>query len=244
MKTILVGALLIFNSAVFAQLGGPCDVMGPQDSTDWGIGVIRWYDHYFKGVNVGNKTFAIANDSIRQIGSKAIRIAYADVIRVGHLDNQFLKVFEIKNTQYKVLVNTIEGGLWVDFNQLDSEGVSFHTYYSILFHDNPNGIGQWRNNLRSLGVNLFESCLNLRTAPSTESKIVRCIEKNVSDLKFHRISIVSHEEAWAFVLVHEYVYAGDGGEGCEYKVQNEFQGWVKAIDDKGRPNLWFGLSSY
>jgi hypothetical protein len=244
MKTILIGALLIFHSSVFAQLGGPCDIMVPHDSTDWGIGVIKCSDQYFTGVNRENKTFYISKDSIRAFNSKAMAIGDEDVTRVGHVEYLFLKVFEIKNTQYKVLVNTIEGGLWVDFNQLDSKGIAFNTYYSILFNDNPNGLGQWRKSLRSLGVNLFESCLNMRAQPSLDSKIVRCISKNVNDLKFHRISIAYHKDAWAYIVVHEYVSDSDGGEGCQYKIQSEFSGWVKAVDDKGYPNLWFSLTAY
>src|SRR5688500_18281369 len=138
MRTILLGALLIFYSSAFAQLGGPCDIMAPRDTTDWGIGVIRWYDKYFKALDRQDEAFVIGQVSIYKVGSAGIPISHADVAYAGYIDYRFLKVFEIKNTLHKVLVNTIEGGLWVDFDQLNSNGVTFNTYYSILFNDNPN----------------------------------------------------------------------------------------------------------
>jgi hypothetical protein len=246
MRPILLLTLLIHYSNVFGQLGGPCSIMVPQDSTDWGIGVIKWErDKYLKGINQQSKVFIVEQFTIREDNSTAIQIEGADILHAGHYGNVFLKVFEIKNTSYKILSNTVEGGLWIDFNEINSKGLTFNTYYSILFNDNPNSVGSWRNAPGSLGVNLFKSCLNVRTEPSTNGKVVRCISRNINDIKFHRISIEYHKEAWAFITVNEYASdSGDVGEGCQYKLLNEFRGWAKLIDDKGYPNLWFSVTNY
>jgi hypothetical protein len=244
MRIVLIAALMLFHAALFGQLGGACSVMGPRDSTEWGIGVIKWdHDKYVKGVNQ-NKTYTIGATLIRLDNATTFPVKSTDLVFAGHYGNQFLKVFEIKNTLYKVLVNSIEGGLWIEFDELNSKGLTFNTYYSVLFNDNPSSVGVWRNSPGSLGVNLFKSCLNLRTDATVDSKIIKCISKNVDDRKFHRIDIEYHSGAWAFIVVNEFVIEPNQGEGCHYKLQNETRGWAKIIDDKGYPNLWFSVTNY
>jgi hypothetical protein len=247
MRLIILAALLIFQSNLFGQLGGACSVMGPQDSTEWGIGVIKWEsDTYFKGTDRQNRKFAIGQTLIRFDNATALPIKRADLVFAGNYGNQFFKVFEVKNTLYKVLSNSIEGGLWVNFDELNSKGLVFNTYYSILFNDNPDTVGPWRNRPGSLGVNLFKSCLNVRAEASTDSKVIACISKNVDDRKFHRFNIEYHDDnGWAFIVVQEYVIdTSESGEGCHYKIQSELRGWARAIDEKGYPNIWFSVTNY
>lgn len=231
------------NFKIYGQLDEVCGIMGPQDSTEWGIGAIRWEkDKYLKAYSERLKIFyTISSSTIRLDNSTKIPVERTDIIFAEHYGNIFLKVFEIKNTKYKVLTNSIEGGLWIDFDDLNSNGLVFNTYYSILFNDNLKG------SRPSLGVNLFKSCLNLREEPSINSKILKCFSKNVSGRKFHKISIQHFREAWAFIIVQEYVAIADNenfGEGCGFKVENEYRGWSKIIDEKGYPNVWYGLTKY
>lgn len=248
-KLLLTLTTLVLHTSVFGQFGEVCGIMEPRDSTEWGIGVIKWESEvYVKGYNDKTKTtFVIGASTIRLDNTNTIELKRADILFAGHYGNVFFKVFEVKNTLYRVLVNSIDGGLWIDFNELNSKGLTFNTYYSILFNDKPGINENWRSSLGSLGVNLFKSCLNVRNEPSTSGKIVKCISKNVNDNAFHSVSIQYHQEAWAFIIVKEFVAIldnGEFGEGCAYKVQNEFRGWAKVIDDKGYPNLWFSMTKY
>jgi hypothetical protein len=251
MRRILLATLIIMvvQNAAFCQLDEVCAIMGPQDSTEWGIGAIKWDgDKYVKGYNEKNRTtYTISASTIRLDNSTTIPLNRADILFAGHYGNIFLKVFEIRNTSYKVMMNSVDGGLWIDFNEFNSKGLTFNTYYSILFNDNPNSNEKWRNSLGSLGVNLFRSCLNLRAGPTKDSQIIKCISKNVNDNRFHRVSIQHHEEAWAFIIVQEYVPIpdnGEYGEGCAFKIEKEYRGWARVIDEKGYPNLWYGLTKY
>lgn len=245
MRLILLVTLITcaLNFNLYGQLDEVCGIMGPQDSTEWGIGAIRWEtEKYVKAYSEKQKIFyTISSSTIKLDNSTTIPVERNDVIFAAHYGNVFLKVFEIRNTMYKVLINSIDGGLWIDFNDLNSKSLTFSTYYSILFNDNLQGP------LNSLGVNLFKSCLNLREEPSTNSTILKCLTKNVSSRKFHRISIQHFREAWAFIIVQEYVAIpdnGDFGEGCAFKVENEYRGWSKIVDEKGYPSLWYGMTKY
>lgn len=230
---ILFLSFLALNFNVYAQFGEVCGIMEPRDSTEWGIGAIKWENAIsIKGYNDKTKTTI----AIGVPGS--VEIQRADVVYAGHYGNAFLKVFDTKSSSYKVLANSIDGGLWIDINELKSKGLAFQTYASIMFNDKLPG---------TLGVNLFKSCLNLRAEPSINGKLIKCISKNVSENAFHHITIQRHKEAWAFIVVQECVSTPDNvdfGEGCGYKVQNEIRGWAKVIDDKGYPNLWFSLIKY
>lgn len=245
MKLVLLVTAIIctLNFNIYGQLDEVCGIMGPQDSTDWGIGAIRWEkDKYLRASSEKQKTpYIISSSTIRLDNSTTIPVERTDVIFAEHYENVFLKVFEIRNTMYKVLINSLDGGLWIDFNEFNSKGLTFNTYYSILFNDNLKG------SLSSLGVNLFKSCLNLREEPTTNSKILKCIGKNVSGRRFHKISIQHFREEWAFIIVQEYIAIqdnGDFGEGCAFKVENEFRGWSKIIGESGYPNLWYGMTKY
>jgi hypothetical protein len=227
---ILFLSLFAFCFKAYAQFGEVCGIMEPRDSTNWGIGVIKWKQ---------DSSIEVYNDKTKAVivigGPGSILFERADILHAEHYGNVFLKVFETKGTACKVLVNTINGGLWIDFRELKSKGMAFHTYASILFNSNSG----------TLGVNLFKSCLNLRAGPSKDSKLIKCISRNVNDNAFHKIKIQHHKDDWAFIVVQECVADPnneDFGEGCGYKVQNEIRGWVKAIDDKGYPNLWFSLT--
>jgi hypothetical protein len=249
-RVLLVTLLTLgLNNTVFGQVDEVCGIMGPQDSTEWGIGVIKWDSgKYVKGYNEkGQATYLVSAWTIQFNNSTPIQRNRADILFAGNYENVFLKVFEIRNTSYKVLINSVDGGVWIDFNEFTSNGMTFNTYYSILFNDSRNSNEEWRKSLGSLGVNLFKSCLNLRAAPSKDSKIIKCVSKIVDDNRFHSVRIQEHQEAWAFIIVQEYVRIpdnGESGEGSAFKVENEYRGWARVIDEKGYPNLWYGLTKY
>jgi hypothetical protein len=245
MKLILLLTIVActLNFKVYAQLDEVCGIMAPQDSTSWGIGAIRWEDQKsIKAFNEKKDTvYTISPFTIRLDNTTTIPVERNDVVFALHYGNIFLKVFEVKNTMYKVLVNSINGGLWISFDELNAKGLTFNTYYSILYNDYLKG------SLNSLGVNLFKSCLNLREEPFTNSKIVKCLSKNVSGEKFHRISIQYFRESWASIIVQEYIAIpdnGDFGEGCAFMVINEYHGWSKIIDENGYPNFWYSMTKY
>lgn len=239
---------LTTNINTVAQLDEVCGIMAPQDSTDWGIGLIKWDSEISILGKNGNTNWLLSKKLKKSNSDTEIIIDDNDLVYAGHYGNAFLKVFQIKDTKYKILNNSIEGGIWVDFNRFNAQGMTFNTYYSMLFNDSPKFSEAWRSSLgSSLGINLTKSCLNLRERPSTDSRIIMCLEKNINDEKFHSVSIEHHNNEWAAIRVYEHISVRvneNYGEGCAYKINAIYRGWVKAIDDNGYPNIWYGMTKY
>lgn len=250
-RLVLVILLVILTTKVKSE--NPCGTMFPsRDSSSWGIGFIHIPANVFvKGITTKTKQTCYVGNGVISFGKdNAPKIDEKDMIYMHSKPGMLLKVFQIKDTKYKICVNSNDEPVWVDFDDLSSKGIIFRTYLSAL---NVNAVTddffqsiRWVN----IGVNLLNSCLYLRTEPSIQSDKITCLNNNNRFDETGRIThmeIIYIQDDWARVIAREYVYdleKDELGDGCAFKVVNEYTGFVKAVDDNGRPNIWYAMSGY
>lgn len=240
-------ALLFISTATCSISYGQthCGIAFPQDSTEWGLGLIMSSNENF--IQAENKDGIDLFFNWRQINipnDSSISIKQEDKISAGFY-RIFFKVYEIRGTKFKVLSNTLMGGLWIEFDELIKKGSPFYTYHSIILA--PDKLpANYQNVFRtlSLGVNLFNGCLNLRKERSVDSEVVTCIPNNTTDVEYSEIQIIENRDVWAYVKYQKLEWYEDHegyDGGCHYKVVNQAYGWIKVIDERGYPNIWFPL---
>lgn len=254
MKTSIL-SILLFLSIFFSTVvksENPCGVMYPsEDTTSWGIGFIRMNlsSHYkMKGYSIiGNSVCYVGGGEITFSNENSPKLSQQDFVYYANYNTILLKVYKIVDTKLMVGINTIKGGVWIEFDELYRLGYDFNTYLSLLANDGNYFRYQDENPLKrsyiKIGVNLLESCLNLRTEPNIHSKIITCIKSEAST----RIELLSIENGWANVLVRYFTGEsnnGDNPDGCPSTLTKEYNGYVKVMDSRGRPNIWYALSSY
>lgn len=220
------------------------------DSSKWGIGYIGIPDGLvLKGITCVTKNNCyIGKGLVRFSPDSTVQLDHKDYTRIGVYNRDILlKVFKINNTLYEVCTNTLSESIWIDFSEITSKGLYFNTYLFLLsdfetkLNDKFYNIAQNVN----IGVNLKSSCLNLRTKPSLDGEIITCLMSNERESyrgQHMHLEILWFSDDWAFVIARKYEYEpkyDESGEGCSFKVILEYRGYVKAIDDKGRPNIWF-----
>jgi hypothetical protein len=253
--SILIFATSFLLLSLQGNAENPCGVMYPvNDSTAWGLGFIRIPANsadFIRGVTVKEGKECFVGGKISFDNNNRPEIVPADYVWLGGYEFLLLKVYEISGTRYKICTNTIKGGIWVEFDELSNQGISFTTYLSFLCRNrnfvtykagfNPNHI--------NIGVNLLHGCLNLRVEPSLKGKVITCIKANSQETynnHTHIEMLNSNSNGWAEVLVRDYVLEKTDEEeiGCNFKVVKEYKGFLKILDEKGRPNIWYAVSAY
>jgi hypothetical protein len=234
--------------------GNPCSIMFPvNDTSSWGIGFI------IVPIKTTLKGSTVETDIPCYLSDRKIRFRNDSVIYMNTKDyiwlnrsSILLKVFEIKDTKYRICANSVSESIWIEFEEFKSKGFDFNTYLLYL-QANKNHIPtqnhtspHWHN----IGVNLINSCLNLRTKPNTEGEIITCLLSNDPSNGYRNIHIEIlwfSTKGWAYVIAREYVYNekyDDSGEGCSFDVVKEYRGYVKVVDNDGRPNIWYSYGQY
>lgn len=245
----------------------PCGIMTPQNTEDWGQAglwipkgyIIKGYDapngivvdSIYRHPEFGNLRNFYYGDSINFGKELAQGIKPEDNVWVGHSTYTLLKINEERDGFYKILSNTIQGGIWVSIVEITGDKRVFK-YRDLLLGDLEKLPAPFYNAVHwestSIGVNLVKSCLKLRAEPSTNGKEYTCIPGNdwtYKTITHLKIQEVKGDWAYVHVITEEYTPGlDDSGEGCDYKITNEQDGWVKAIDDKGFPNIWYSVTSY
>lgn len=256
-KVLLTISILVFTNYTRAE--NPCGIMYPShDSTSWGIGFIRIPINEvsaLKGPCPGTQQICyIVNGEIRFSTDEHTKINSFDYVFCGGYDYMLLKVYQIKDTKYQVCIHSVDGGIWVDFDEFSNDGFKFNTYLTFL-NNNRNYLNNYSNTGKNtygyinIGVNILRSCLNLRAYPSVDSTIVTCLKNNeMTHGIFTHIELLEIRDGWARILARESVSNLDennpDGTECSFKVVKEHQGYVKVLDDKGRPNIWYAVTAY
>lgn len=179
-----------------------------------------------------------------KVGTDKQLVNESDKIYAGFYQ-VFYKVYEIRNTKLKIFSNTIDEAIWVEFNDLIKYRCPFYTYYSFIYERDKLPVDYQKvvANL-NFGVNLINSCLNLRSEGSTKGEIITCIKSNKDEMEYSQIDVIEERKGWAYVKYRKLTWYDDPGGyvgGCNYKIVRESYGWLKAIDDNGHPNIWFPL---
>ena len=250
LRTTIVAIIIAFLiSSVKSE--NPCGVMFPvKDTTNWGIGFIKANIKVkFKGFQTNtNQKCYIGNGEIVFNNDTRPKISELDFVYLGGYSTSIYKVFQVKDTKYNICANSIKGGVWVEFDDLAKDGLSFETYISFIAK-NKNIIDYYSNERVGwhvkMGVNLISSCLNLRDQPSIDGKIITCLKNNLeldSNYTTTHIEIQGVTNGWAYIIARLYIFDGndfDNPDGCATTVIKEYTGYVKIIGKNGIPNIWY-----
>lgn len=251
--------VIMLWSTVHAFGENPCNTMWPQKSGAWGVGFF-WFSEA-ASVPVYNKPFGdqvgtMTRDKYRllyqPLSSKGkIEIQNNDFVWAGHISSTLLKVYKTRSDGfYRVLDQSTNLGLWIRLDAADKIGIKFLTYRSLLLtpeNDTPEELASFLK-FANIGVNVEGQCLNLRREHSLDSEILKCLPPNDDRGFTHsHIKILERIGDWVKVDATFFVYDeanDDSGEGCAFKEQAHYTGWLKAVDESGFPNLWYSVTSY
>ncbi|MEM7655284.1 MAG: hypothetical protein AAF399_04080 [Bacteroidota bacterium] len=209
----------IMPSCLFAQVAAP-------EFHLWGIGLLHHTsatEHFSRDSLlphlIGMPTYANAQGESTGVFEE-LDILEADLREYAY-GTEGLIFLEEKNGYLRVLYRTTKGGLWLSREDLQQRGWEMEKWMDFFLHFSPTLFP------RALGVNM-----NLRTMPFAHSKRLTTM---TDDAFFIRLTGKTNG-LWAEVEVQEWegTYCEDQG-----KLQNEWTGWVKLLDDRGYPNLWF-----
>lgn len=254
-------SLILLNFILMELLysGNICNIMFPQDSNEWGIGLCYIPKDFRINVYIDNNVEPVGTIE-RNLNGKILlnlinepenfKIDYNDFIWAGHYDIFMLKTYEFINGNYLRIFNqTSSSGFLISMEELINANGNFFTYYDFLIADQKDLPKEFEYLIDKsrIGVNLIESCLNVRMEASVDSDSIICIVNNNRMEGNHiHMEIIEHKGYWLKIKFNIYeIYEGiEDTEGCSYKIKDSNIGWVKAIDENGRPNIWFSVTSY
>jgi hypothetical protein len=174
---------------------------------------------------------------------KKIEIENGDIEWIRHYSYEFLKVRKSSSPFYLNCLWKTGDSFFIEKNEIEKLHYKLYTYKELLLTNEIfNEIIDYDNGV-NFGVNLRNTCLNLRTGPSIDSIKISCISGNIDGKAGERMKIIDSANDWAKILIETYVYQLDD-EDCPSKLVNSQTGWVKAIADNGFPNIWYAVSSY
>lgn len=257
----LAWTLLISVTFVSMDIENPCSVMYPQGpGIDWKEGII--YIDFCSSLDVyadvdleevigrlGRNEHGRVEFFKKAMSGFELPAHYENVIEIIHSGYLYVPASRIEDGVFEVVV----GNMDYRIAGYVSSPTAFRTCKEILaanFH-----LGGWNSGLLvknlgyTMGVNLFQNCLNIRVAPSLDSTVITCVLDNLSATDhWHDFKIVTMKGKWGYVEIIKYQYSdeeisGEGEIDCETEVDS-FSGWAKIIDDDGTPNLWFSSSAY
>lgn len=241
MRLYLSTFILIFLLSGSAQSQQNHDSRNNQFDPQWGIGIICRNDNqYPSGItSFPNPKIALYNvpngEKIGSVGkdvaapydqyaffdsktSATIVFARKDMIEVGY-EGLVVKYYREIDGYVNILINTISGGGWILKSDLNKNKFKTQSWINFLL-SNRRSYYYERNNVE------------LRSSPDSKSKLLAKIDGDLFHVKFTgKIA-----DRWAEVEVEQYdehPYMQDG------KVINKMTGWIQAIDEKGKPQIWF-----
>jgi hypothetical protein len=263
MKSIIAFTLLLFAIHSEVVIENPWGIMYPRGGDeDWGKGAYTIPDSI--DLNLYHDTNENLYGSLRKDdfairlydkkGSKMLSYPRRDIDWIGHYSCELLKFKECQNKDYvKVLWKHSPPGLFIKKSELKSLDIKPYNYREYLFSDDIPANAKTMRGGANIGVNLEKNCLNLREEPSLESQIIECIPGNdwwngENSGEYNHLKILKNEGNWAKVKVTYYCIdesnKREWEEGCFGEVLRTSNGWVKAIDNNGFPNIWFSVTSY
>ncbi len=251
-KAILFSILF---TTFISDAKNPCQFMDTGNlSISWGTGGI-----YFPiGTDIAayNENKELIGRIERPKGHYLLKITYnkhsckttsisGGQVNLGKHGCSVLKAQINTNNQYFNIPwkDTDESNLLIKAEDLEAINGEYCNYHDLLHGQGiPTELEVGRKMAR-IGINLEQSCLNLRKAPSPTATKVVCIPSDdfggIAELR-----ILEWQRNWAKVQAsicdprHTDKRATPYGCDCEVEETTHY-GWVKAIDDSGFPNIWF-----
>jgi hypothetical protein len=258
MNKILFLAALLKISIVFGE--NPCNTMYPQKSGEWGIGFF-WITSnlevpIYENPN-GQKIGLLTKDKYGKVTIKPIKenrafdINTNDFVWAGHTWFTLLKVYNIKSQNFcNIFSQSTKAGFWINKNEFNESQVKFLTYGELL--TSKSGIPTDLNDIikqANIGINLPKSCLNLRSENDTTSEKIACLTSNdlANEGTHTHVKVLEIKDNWFRVQAVVYMYDeenDESGEGCSFKVARKYTGWLKAVDERGYPNIWYSVGTH
>ena len=253
LTALLVLLIGLGRSPAFAE--NPCNVMIPHEGDgQWGMGAYLMPDNYsidvyddrtgeFFGKLTAQRSFLKLIDKT----GKLHNVNHYDLAYIGNYQNELLKTKKCFNPDFvRILWKTSDRELYISKEDATREGAQFLTYLEAIHKFTSDTTDPAI--IYKLGVNLAKSCLNLRADPSISGRKILCAMGNDWHKKYETlIKLVRIKGDWAHVVYSELHPAKDyptNDEDCYSVVKNKQTGWLKLVDEKGFPNVWFAVSSY
>ena len=239
-KKSLLPLIFILLILISINLAEPHD----NSNSGWGIGIIssihgnRSQTTNFPdtlipvfGFPKGNQIGFIGKDTsdpysnpllflVISANQRKMTVSWVDLKEINY-EGSCLKYYEQIDDYVNVLYHTLKRGVWIKISDLRDNGYYPQDWMNFLLDQR-----------RAYFPNV-EGGLNLRKNPNIKDKPI---------IVLHRVPgwillTGKVEGLWAEV---EFVqYASGDPFALNSKIANKWKGWIKAIDDKGFPNIWF-----
>lgn len=257
MNSLILSFLMLTFGYSFIPMENICGTMSPRyGDKDWGDGCFRIPANFY--ATVYSDTSGTVCGTLKPYYSfvmmydqegHEVKQSGMETESIGDYETVFIKIKKTHNPNYVMISwKNAESRLFLSKAELDNYRVQYYTYLDLICKDAPA-----LKNIHSsqMGVNLPESCLNLREGPATDFSIIACIPGNDMSREGEiHINILDHKGGWVKVevitevidpaLANEEIEDGP----CPEIVISTHTGWMKAVDKNGYPNLWYAYPGY
>lgn len=244
----------LFGKAAFSQ--DSCAIMYPQaHDENWGKGVLYLPESVkltlYKsqaGEVAGRINFQEGKFTFTALGVETASAQWEEQTWTDGKGITFIQARPDTHAgYYQVFWKTVSPGFYCSKEDMDVVGVSYFSYQELLAGENlPDRILNFRERA-NLGVNLPNTCLNLRTTPSFRAKRKAYVYGNDwSESEHTHIKVMGWKDNWAEVQVTLYGLPESADldiNDCGYAIKEQWEGWIVAVDHKGFPTIWFSGST-
>lgn len=128
-------------------------------------------------------------------------------------------VYEKQQDFIQILFPKGERIAWVSISELEKKGASYQSWMTFMTQTNRTFF-------------TLEYGMNVRKKPSVRGERIFTVKGD----QFEITPTGKTKGLWAEVIIKEY-----DSEYCEgnHNLLKEYRGWLKILDDKGFPNLWY-----
>lgn len=184
----------------------------------------------FANINLNNENFMPSNISVEDMQKhdhyaalliKRNNSVHKENIHLNDIekvaDNVYaVKVYDRKNGHLQILANTLQHEAWVSESDLNKQEFQFTSWPDYLLL-----------NKTAIYVTATNGGLNVRNTADSNSKLIATLKG-----ESYRIALTGVANGpWFEINLKNY------DPTCT-KILSEGKGWIKAIDDKGFPNIW------
>jgi hypothetical protein len=253
-KSILFWALLlIVVPEAYSQLA--CNPMMPRGGDmDWGTGAY-YLPESFQAKVYSSQDGSYYGTMVREPQSLRVvarrnewrRVAYSDQEWIGHHRHKCLKVKPAEDEAYvEVLWKTFEEPKFMKKEELEATGAVYYDYADYLLKEQlelPAEVMLARR--AGLGINITKWCVPLFESGDDQSEMIKCIYGNKTEGKtYSELKILEFKDGWARVKVLEWQsdhIDHPTAEECKGLKKEVADGWMKVINEKGFPLIWFAV---
>lgn len=168
-------------------------------------------------VSIGDRPWQL----VIQAGSEKTPVSSKDMKEVEYETSAPI-VFDYDSGYVNVFRQFKPNGVWINTKELSGVGFQYVSWADFLSEKKSVPLFP-RNSI----------AVSLRKAPTASSERITVLKGE----NFHVTPLGGKKGNWIKVKVTQYsVHPCTDGKGV---IANEWQGWVKSVDDSGYPNLWY-----